>query len=185
MTDATDRPPRPRLVADRPLPGYRYRPGHDPHPIRDPGGHSFTEQLEAPAPPDPRHWRACGAYLYGIDLFNHGYYWEVHEAWEGLWHAGGRRGPTAIFLKALIGLAAAGLKSRLGNVRGSRSHAARAADLFHAVAGPTGVHGTRYMGLDPLVLERCAREVASRSPAGPRNKTISGPIVLGFVLWPE
>ncbi|MER9222262.1 DUF309 domain-containing protein [Mesorhizobium sp. M0644] len=22
-----------------------------------------------------------------IDLINHGYYWEAHEAWEPLWHA--------------------------------------------------------------------------------------------------
>mgnify|MGYP001399614021 CR=1 FL=1 len=22
---------------------------------------------------------------YGVDLFNYGYWWEAHEAWEGLW----------------------------------------------------------------------------------------------------
>ncbi|TGQ49534.1 DUF309 domain-containing protein, partial [Mesorhizobium sp. M1C.F.Ca.ET.210.01.1.1] len=26
-------------------------------------------------------------FRWGIDLFNHGYYWEAHEAWEPLWHA--------------------------------------------------------------------------------------------------
>ncbi len=31
----------------------------------------------------------------GVDLFNHGYYWESHEEWESLWHAAGRRGVVA------------------------------------------------------------------------------------------
>jgi uncharacterized protein len=25
------------------------------------------------------------AFGWGLDVFNHGYYWEAHEAWEGLW----------------------------------------------------------------------------------------------------
>jgi Domain of unknown function (DUF309) len=51
-------------------------------------------------------------YLHGIDLFNHGFYWGAHEAWEGLWVACGRRGPTATYLQAL-NLAAAGFKARV------------------------------------------------------------------------
>ncbi len=185
MSDAADRPRRPRLVADPPLPRYRYLPGHHPHPTRDPGGHSFVVEPKAPEPPDPERWRACAAYLYGIDLFNHGYYWEAHEAWEGLWHACARRGPTATFLKALIALAAAGLKWRMGSARGTRAHAVRAAKLFHAMAAASDVHGRRYMGLDLVMLERCAGQVASRPPAGPGDETTPGPIAFGFVLWPE
>ena len=26
-------------------------------------------------------------FLFGVDLFNGGFYWEAHEAWEELWHA--------------------------------------------------------------------------------------------------
>ncbi len=37
-------------------------------------------------------WLRCRDYLRGIDLFNHGYYWEAHEVWEGLWHTAGHRG---------------------------------------------------------------------------------------------
>ncbi len=33
------------------------------------------------------------AFLWGLDLFNHGYYWEAHEAWEGLWQVADRDGP--------------------------------------------------------------------------------------------
>ena len=52
-------------------------------------------------PPNPEEWRACCDYLYGIDLFNHGFYSEAHEAWEGLWVACGRSGAAATYLQAL------------------------------------------------------------------------------------
>ena len=120
----------PRLLPDRPFPPYAYVPGDTPHPTRDPGGHSYGAALEIPEPPDPEDWRACRDYLYGIDLFNHGFYWEAHEAWEGLWVASGRRGPTATYLQALISLAAAGLKARSGSARGMRANAGKAVRLF-------------------------------------------------------
>jgi hypothetical protein len=99
----TEPSPR-RLIPDRPFPAYAYLPGRTPHPTRDPEGHSYGARPDTPELPDPEDWRACGDYLYGIDLFNHGFYWEAHEAWEGLWVACGRRGPTATFLQALINL---------------------------------------------------------------------------------
>ena len=53
--------------------------------------------MERPDPPDPEQWHLCRPYLYGIDLFNDGYYWEAHEVWEGLWHACGLRGQPRAF----------------------------------------------------------------------------------------
>nr|WP_244447982.1 DUF309 domain-containing protein [Neorhizobium vignae] len=50
----------------------------------------------------------------GQDLFNHGYYWEAHEAWEGLWQAAKRGSQLRAFLKGLILLSAAGVKIREG-----------------------------------------------------------------------
>src|SRR5688500_6277324 len=108
---------KPRLVPERPLPPYAFVPGRFPHPVSDPRGHSYGARPEPSAPPDPERWRECSSYLYGIDLFNHGYYWEAHEEWEGLWHACNRRGRTANFLKGLIKLAAAGVKAREGQPR--------------------------------------------------------------------
>ena len=58
-----------------------------PHPTQDERGHSYSRGEEAPAlyfPPES--WRENADYLYGVDLYNHGYLWEAHEAWEGLWH---------------------------------------------------------------------------------------------------
>jgi hypothetical protein len=119
----------PRLTT-RPLPKYSYVPGMWPHPQSDPAGHSYGHHDEPPEPLTEENWQANAAWLWGIELFNHGYYWEAHEAWEGLWHAAGQRGATAELLKGLIKLAAAGVKAREGNLDGVRRHAARASELF-------------------------------------------------------
>jgi uncharacterized protein len=140
-------PQRPRYVPDRPLPPYTYVPGRSPHPVSDPAGHQFGQIPEPPAAIDPDNWQMNRAYLYGTDLFNHGYYWEAHEAWEGLWHLCGRKGVTADFLKGLIKLAAAGVKVREGQARGVRSHATNAAALFHRTAERLGKRDARYLGL--------------------------------------
>jgi hypothetical protein len=123
-----------RLVPEEPFPPYTFVPGVSPHPTADPAGHSFGSNPPLPAALDPQRWEASKPYLYGIDLFNAGYFWESHVAWEGLWLACGRRGPTAGFLKGLIKLAAAGVKHREGKPRGVKSHSCRAAELWREVA---------------------------------------------------
>ncbi len=66
-------------------------PAKTPHPTRDPEGHSYG--LPDLSLPDLNHenWRKSEDYLFGIDLFNEGYWWECHEVLEGLWHAVGHR----------------------------------------------------------------------------------------------
>jgi uncharacterized protein len=133
--------PSAAILPDRPFPPYAYAPGDTPHPTRDPRGHSYAAGFEIPERPDPEEWRACRDYLYGIDLFNHGFYWEAHEAWEGLWVACCRCDPTATYLQALVSLAAAVLKARLGSARGVRANAGKAVRLFRSVRvtlDPTG-----------------------------------------------
>ena len=145
---------RPRLTT-APLPPYSYVSGYEPHPLRDPAGHLFGQKETEVTLLDPGRWDNSAAYLRGIDLFNHGYYWESHEAWEALWHAAGRRGTTADFLKGLIKLAAAGVKAREGNRDGIGRHARRAADLFNRVGGTTGKD--HYAGLSLQALGVMAR----------------------------
>lgn len=92
-------------------PAYRHLPGETPHPTRDPEGHSYGRP-PAPAPDlNEADWRACGAYLHGVDLFNAGYWWESHEALESLWHAAVAGTPAAHVLQAVIQCAAAHLKT--------------------------------------------------------------------------
>jgi hypothetical protein len=95
--------------------------------------------------------------LWGIDLFNAGYYWEAHEPWEAVWHATGRKGSTADFCKALIKLAAAGVKAREGRINGVKRHAERAKQLLESVTMPTGSADQRFMGLSLPMLTNCAQ----------------------------
>lgn len=177
-------PSPPRLLPDRPFPAYAYLPGRTPHPTRDPDGHSHDAVPHTPEPPDPDHWRACADYLYGIDLFNHGFYWEAHEAWEGLWVACGREGATATFLQALINLAAAGFKARWGSARGMSANAATAFHLFQSFAARRGRHGERYMGLDSRVLAAFADRL-SKSQPGPPVPDGNGALEFDLVLRPD
>ena len=175
----------PRLVSDRPLPPYAYLPGRNPHPIRDPGGHSYCSEPDEAEAPDPTRWRECGDYLYGIDLFNHGFYWEAHEAWEGLWHACGRRGVTANYLQALINFAAAGFKARWGNVRGMKANAKTAAKLFESAARQLGPDTGRYMGLDVRALLLWTTGLAEQPTAAHDTATEADAVPFEFMLRPE
>jgi molybdopterin-guanine dinucleotide biosynthesis protein A len=114
-------------VQDRPLPPYTHIPGVTPHPISDPAGHMHgaAEHVDSIAGP----LTASEPYLWGRRLFQSSYYWEAHEAWEGLWHALGRSGPRADLVKGLIKLAAAGVKLREYNRDGLQRHLARAEEL--------------------------------------------------------
>jgi len=67
----------------------------------------------------------------------------------------------ADFLKALIALAAAGVKLREGRERGVRQHAARAQVLFDQVTRELDAAETHYLGLEPKVLARYASDLAS------------------------
>jgi len=114
-------------------------------------------------PLDPTSWRDCTPYLHGLDLFNFGYYWEAHEAWEAVWHAAGRGGQVADFLKGLIKLAAAGVKAREGRSEGVIRHARRAQELFEKVAMHSA-DDCHFMGLSLEELKQVARQTAATPP---------------------
>lgn len=132
-------PPVPRYC-DRPFPAYRYVPGRSPHPTRDAEGHCYGMHSTVPAGFAESAWCSSEEYLFGVDLFNHGYWWEAHEAWEGCWRAAGRDTFTGRFLQALIQTSAACLKKFLGQTKGMRLLAADALDKLPANAD-------RYMGI--------------------------------------
>lgn len=117
-----------RHTAD-PLPPYRYRPGRDPHPVRDPRGHAYGAEA-APSvaePLDAARWPTHHGYLLAVDLFNAGYFWECHEALEAPWRLAGRGSAVGDRLQGLIQLAGAMLKHAVGDRRGARRLAARGA----------------------------------------------------------
>jgi hypothetical protein len=180
----------PRLVPERPFPPYSYVSGSFPHPLRDPQGHRYGHPAaDASQPFEPTRWAECRDYLAAIDLFNHGYYWEAHEAWEGLWHRCGRTGATADFLKGLIKLAAAGVKAREGRFEGVRRHAQRAGELFAFTAERVATE--RFLGLQLAELQsHCKRLIddpAIASPPVPRSAAEVPPVevLFDFFLVPE
>jgi len=150
---------------DEPLPPYAFVPGRGwPHPTSSPDGHSFGQGRVAAEPIRDDDWARSAEYRRGVTLFNAGYYWEAHEAWEALWHAHGRHGPTADVLKGLIKLAAVGVKVREGQRHGVVTHARRAAALFKA-AEQAG--GPRQLGLDLREWAALSLALADQPPSDP------------------
>ena len=142
-----------------PLPAYAFVPGGPwPHPrTPDATPHAVPPVVDG-------GWDKSAAYLRGVQLFNGGYYWEAHEIWEALWHAHGRVGSTAELLKALIKLAAAGVKVRQCQRHGVVTHAQRAAACLRAACEAGG----RYqLGLDLEEGIRHAEAIAVTPPDDP------------------
>src|SRR4051812_45558889 len=94
--------------SSRPLPPAAFIPGVSKRTDRP---------ATAPARPTAVDLDALAAhddFRYGVDLFNHGFPWEAHEAWEPLWFAAPRERPERALLQGLIHAAAAVVKARAG-----------------------------------------------------------------------
>ena len=145
----------PRYAPQLPLPPYAYVPGIFPHPISDAGGH-MHEGGNADLSIDEET-------AYGFDLFNRGYYWEAHEAWERRWVAENRTGDMADVLKGLIKLAAAGVKAREGKPEGVRRHGRRAEELFRQTPQVIDGNLPAAWALECGIWEARARNVQERA----------------------
>lgn len=170
---------RPRWLPEKRFPSYAYLPGRQPHPVRDPAGHSYQSEampLAAEVSLDSDIFR------WGLDLFNHGYYWEAHEAWEGLWQVADRGGPLRMLFKGLILLSAAGVKIREGKQAAAVRHAGRAAGLLHRLVNEDAFE--RALGMSPAALsEQAAAAAAARSPATLQAAALGQPQpVFDFIL---
>jgi len=155
--------PELQRYTEQPLPAYRYlpfRPGI-PHPTRDPDGHSYGKEEEYLAGFSVSDWRECQLYLYGVDLFNLGYWWEAHEAWEALWLAAGQETELGNFVQGLILLAAAQLKRFMAEARGANILTANGVAKLQQAKGV-------YLGIEvaPLIVtaERCLQEDRGEYP---------------------
>jgi hypothetical protein len=153
-----------RYLPDRPFPGYAFLPGRDPHPTRDPRGHSYAEPEGAPHiwRPDDQ-WRENHEYLFGCDLYNAGYLWEAHEAWEDIWHPSKPDAIQAEFLQGLILCTAASLKIPMEQPGGLVKLAANGTSRLEVVLRS---EGPSYMGLElPDFIDSFREFAGSSSPA--------------------
>jgi hypothetical protein len=104
-------PPR---YSTRPLPDAPYIPGVSPRDQRPPP----TARIDAI---DLDTLASNDDFRHGIDLFNHGFPWEAHEAWEPLWFAAPRERPERSLLQGLIHAAAAAVKAKAGALDPARN----------------------------------------------------------------
>ena len=151
----------PRLLPDRPFPAYAYLPGRQPHPVRDLDGHSYGLEPVTVAPDAALQ---SEEFLWGVDLFNHGYYWEAHEAWEGLWQAARSSARHRLVFKALILLAAAGVKLREGKRIPAARHATRAAATLRKLPAAPDKSFDMALGMSPQALAAAADRAAQSPP---------------------
>lgn len=124
-----------RYCPDRPLPVEAYQPGG--------GAHLRAQQTlhsQRPSWDGKVDSLDCNSeYLWGVDLFNGGYFWEAHEAWEELWHCAPLDSIVRAFLQGLIQCAASALKMRTGHKRGAQRLAAKGLHKLERVSLATAV----------------------------------------------
>ena len=136
-----------RYCPQKPFPPYRHIPGVTPHPIRDPLGHSYGMDEDHDGEPlSPKMWRQNEDYLYGVDLYNFAYWWEAHEAWEGLWHEA--EDTYRLFLQGLIQVSAAFIKYHTRMLRPLRTLSTAGRDKLRQVVVECDDISGNYMGLN-------------------------------------
>ncbi|MBZ0256799.1 DUF309 domain-containing protein [bacterium] len=168
----------PRLAPEIPFPAYAFIPGKLPHPTRSPQGHSYGHEPEPAAALSPDSWNQNQHYLFGIDLFNHGYYWEAHEAWEDAWHASGHHTHPGRFLKALIQFTAVGVKALEGRINGVHTLCSCARRGFISLSLEIMPLNGVYMGLSLAELIRLTHTIDENSKTLPD----AAKAILGFEL---
>ena len=157
-------------------PAYAYIPGHWPHPINDTAGHSYGADARVASVLSLDVWQGCESYMYGVWLFNLGYYWEAHEAWEDVWRLMGRHSIEGQFLQGLIKIAAVGIKVRQAQPKAARSLLTQAAKHLDRVMEkhPSDLAG----GLRLSALERWCRDFRDEVGSTLANPTLAVEAVL-------
>lgn len=157
---------------------YRFASGLSPHPTEHPQGHSFGVPPPVVTLRPPEQWRDDEEYLFGCDLYNHAFWWEAHEAWEGLWRLCEPEGASFRFFQGLIQISAAHLKLFLGRTTGVCRLRERAQGYLSSAAKE---RGPVFMGLDvPGFLERLDDYFGSRPERLP-TRTVHDPAAFPYI----
>lgn len=117
------------------LPKERYIPGVTSRPVTPPlSDENISAQNLSIVSPYENLF-----FLYGVDLFNHHFFWEAHEAWEEIWHLEEER-ELRDLLQGMIQLSGGFLKIIQENHRGARTLWGKAASrLSTELLDETGV----------------------------------------------
>ena len=146
---------------DRKLPGYRHLPFQNAHPFLDKGGHSYGEKLTPAEGFNAENWLKSEEYLYCIDLFNNGFWWEAHERLKYTSMAAGQDSETNHFIRGLIQIAAALLKHFMGEEGGAQTLAKMGIETLRKKEGI-------FLGIDITTLtdqvEECLKSAEGKYP---------------------
>ena len=87
-----------------------------------------------------------------MDLYNFAYWWEAHEAWEGLWHKA--EDTYRLFLQGLIQVSASLIKYHMRMLRPLRTLSTAGRDKLRQVVVECDDASGNYMGLNlPVFLD--------------------------------
>ena len=100
-------------------PSQKYIPGKNTKPESHMAFyHLLSTDLSTNAKEAQRH----PSFLFAVQLFNQGYYWETHEVLEDLWNKTGRTSDIAQLFQSIIFLAAGNLKRIINNQKSAQKH---------------------------------------------------------------
>ncbi len=125
------------------LPSFAYQPGQPGDSGQRPTRLESLQQRESPVPLQQSMFRNHRGLAFGLDLFNHGFFWEAHEVWEQAWTLSD--GSERELLFGLIQLTAAALQRCLGKKEGAARLLQRARGHLAEAAR---VSGTIFCGID-------------------------------------
>ena len=149
--------------------------------MRDQDGHSYGIEPTVVA---PEAALSSDAFRWGVDLFNNGYYWEAHEAWEGLWQAARSSPRHRLLFKALFLLAAAGVKLREGKRVPAARHATKAAATLRKLPAGLDESFAASLGMPTLTLASYAEAAALSPPVCKPQQLGQAEPVFAFKLAP-
>ncbi len=159
-------------IVDLELPRWAHRLGNGAEPDRAP-----LEDAKALVPARFDRFVPADhpAFRYGLTLHDNGFFWEAHEIWEAVWKAAPMNGPDRLAVRALIQIANAGLKRRMGRDRAAERLIGEARGIFRELPA-------RGTGTEPSVAGRlrigAVEEQLRRFEAGAQ-------VQLGPMLLPE
>jgi uncharacterized protein len=129
-----------------PLPPFAHVPGRN---ARHPEGTFDALRATARAGMDEGALAESAAFRFGLHYLHAGFFWEAHEVLEPVWMACPPNSPARHLAQALIQLANARLKDRMGRPRAAdRLRAIARAHLAEARLGRAGA----ILGLDPAAV---------------------------------
>ena len=117
------------------FPDRKFIPGEGIHPKKQPHGSHIPELKSEITKFDNDTWQNSQRYLYAVDLFNFGFWWEAHEVLEDLWNQTGKSTLTAKFIQGLIQISAAFLKDSQLFPRGASRLAAKGLSNLRLLSG--------------------------------------------------